>query len=271
MMRQYDGTAYEDARSVSTARKLRANWLAMDAPSRRVWEDKARALFEYLERYEACQVKAGAQHAPLLRALLARSPSVHTLRLDGPDSIWDTRHYKPKLVLTPADGLLRQIGAAWGAQLRVMHLGVTQLAVQHMHALLAACPLLAWLHAGDVRIVKDGDAPVDAAKLFVDMAPHASLTAVALPSTAQKHLAAYVNSLCVRCPALREINAERFDASDYGTSDVLAACARAAAARGVRRFLCTSFFANGGSDGEYGSDGGSVGEYCGDGNVLKYL
>jgi hypothetical protein len=75
----------------------------------------------------------------------------------------------------------------------------------------------------------------------------------------------------VRCAALREIDAERFDASSYGSSDVLAACARAAAARGVRRFLCTSFFANGGSDGEYGSDGGSVGEYCGDGNVLKYL
>jgi hypothetical protein len=69
-----------------------------------------------------------------------------------------------------------------GAQLRVLHLSMTQLSVRHMQALLAACPLLAWLHAGDVRIVKDEDAPVAAAKLFADMALHARLRAVALPS-----------------------------------------------------------------------------------------
>ena len=124
------------------------------------------------------------------------------------------------------------------------------------------------------------------------MARHAALRAVALPA-APKHLLQHVTRLCEHCPALREINAESFDvhAATYSPAgeeddddedggayfgfkpgaDLVARCARVAARRGVTRFLCTSFFAEGDSEGEYGSDGGSVGEYCGDGNVLKYI
>jgi hypothetical protein len=71
---------------------------------------------------------------------------------------------------------------------------------------------------------------------------------------------------------LRTLDANSFNAtsSDAGTT-IVAAAARLAKSRGVTKFLCTSFFAGGGSDGEYGSDGGSCGEYCGDGDVLKYI
>jgi hypothetical protein len=271
---------WETCLSNRVLNSIRAAWAAMDDAGRRVYEDMARARAAYKASYVATQVKAAAWHAPLLTTLLRRSPNVWTLNLSSTNA----REYSsgpPRLRLKSSDGMLRQIGASWGASLRICRLGNAQLAPADVHALLAACPQLAQLHVGAVKLKGAPDA------LFGDgMAPHQSLRSVAVPPPAA-HLLLYVTRLCDRCPALRELDAESFDASsrfdefgydevsedeaEHGGGDLLVRSARLAASRGVQRFLCTSFFAGGGSDGEYGSDGGSVGEYVGDGNVLKHI
>jgi hypothetical protein len=292
---------------VEAARDIRDAWRELSATERQAWKDKARALARHAAAYARAQVNARGErwHASLLEALLARSAHVHTLNLESASSLF-ANVLRPPFALAPADGLLRRIGAKWGATtLRLLHLGSAALTVGDAHALLAACPLLTWLNAAGVRLLHDdGSADGNGADLFRDMTRHAALRSVALPPTAQAHLYSYTQRLCAHCPALREIDADVFDAyvdkseeeeeeedidddafwniassSDDDDAvqkfddgcETVAACARFAAQHGVRRFICSSFFAEGGSDGEYGSDGGSVGEYCGDGNVLKYL
>lgn len=241
--------------------RIEAEWEGMSPDERRVWEDKAAARKSYAARYAASQLDPGrGWNADVLRALLARCPNVHTLRLDFPSSQYD-RGYK-HLKLQPDDGLLRAICDAWGPNLRLLHLGSTRLSVADMHDVLASCPRLRWLGAGYV-VLKDV-----AGELFRDMEPHANLRSIVLPVAARKHLAAYVDHLCKRCPALKEIDASLLE---YKQANLVASCARRAAAAGVRRFMCMAFFQEGGSDGEWGSDGGSVGEYCGDGDVIKYV
>lgn len=242
--------------------RIADEWEGMSPDERRVWEDKAVSRKLYAARYAASQLDPGRHwNADVLRALLARCPNVHTLRLDFPNSEYDSG-YKQHLKLQPDDGLLRAICDAWGPNLRLLHLGSTRLTVDDMHHVLASCPRLRWLGAGYVAM-KDV-----AGELFRDMSPHANLRSIVLPVAARKHLAAYVDHLCKRCPALKEIDASLLE---YKQANLVASCARRAAAAGVRRFMCMAFFQEGGSDGEWGSDGGSVGEYCGDGDVIKYV
>jgi hypothetical protein len=126
-----------------------------------------------------------------------------------------------------------------------------------MHQVLAICPRLRWLGAGYV-VLKDANG-----ELFGDgMEPHASLRAIVLPMAACAHLVAYVDRLCTHCPALKETDADVV----LDQADLVASCARRAAAAGVRRFICNSFFQGVGD-----SDGGSVGEYCGTGDVINYV
>lgn len=302
MLRRYDNG--EGSEAAEAARNIREAWRGLGDASRTVWTDKARALATRKRQYAAAQVGAAGKpwHVSLLAALLSHSPRLHTLNLNsgglsGGSGGWRTYDLTPpRCVLASGDALLQRVQATWGATLRVLHLGKSKLAVGDVHALLAACAQLAWLDASKMVVLQDdGAAEGDGAALFDTMAPHAALRSVALPQTAQQNLLAYTLRLCAHCPALREIDAETFDAcapqqrddsDDGGDSDsgdhgmyggeprgmrLVAICARAAAARGVRRFLCSTYFADGGSEGEYGSDGGSVGEYCGDGDVLKYL
>ncbi len=253
---------FDDDAVKAVEERIAAEWAGLSASQRRAWEEKERARAAYAARYEAAQLDPkGGWSAPALRALMARCPNVHTLRLDFPRTKWDTG-YTTRLKLTPADGLLRAVCDAWGANLRLLHLAGTRLSVADLHDVLARSPRLRWLGAGYVAL-KDADGA-----LFRDMPRHASLRSIVLPVAARKHLTSYVARLCARCPALREIDANVMPA---GSDRLVADCARRAAAAGVRRFMCLSFFEGGGSDGEWGSDGGSVGEYCGDGNVIKYV
>jgi hypothetical protein len=242
-------------------RQLEQQWAAMSAAERAPHEAAARARCARKAAYEASCVPAAAASTSLLRALLARCREVHTLDVSR------EQYGRRDAPVARLDGaLLRQVGAAWGASLRLARLGDAVLSVDDIHAFLEACPHLIQLHLRRVTL-----AAGSLAALFGDgMAPHAALRSVALPPVS-KSLAALVERLPQRCAALREIDAEAFDATRGDGASVVARVARAAAARGVRRFLCSSFFANGGSDGEYGSDGGSMGEYCGDGDVLKYV
>jgi hypothetical protein len=153
------------------------------------------------------------------------------LRLDFPSSQYDIG-YKQHLKLQPDDGLLRAICDAWGPSLRLLHLACTRLSVDDMHQVLAICPRLRWLGAGYV-VLKDANG-----ELFGDgMEPHASLRAIVLPMAACAHLVAYVDRLCTHCPALKETDADVV----LDQADLVASCARRAAAAGVRRFICNSF------------------------------
>ena len=108
-----------------------------------------------------------------------------------------------------------------------------------------------------------------AASLFSAGAPHGALRSLALPRVPLTTLEALAARACERVPSLRELDLETYRVKP--SAKEVSRAARVAAAAGVCRVLCTSWFEAADSDGGYGSDGGSVGEYCGDGNVLKYL
>jgi len=268
-----------DASIISVERDIEARWSSMSDDELQRYTNKTRDGEKAHAAYKASQCVSASHKPTLLRALLRRASGVHTLCV----SVGGAQ--------PPNDGssLLRDAATAWGASLRFVrldNLGPSGVTAEDIHVLLAACPLLALLDIGRLRLSACnccGAAAFDA--LFHGMAPHAQLRAVVLPSAPQ-HLQRFVERLLKKCPALREINAESFDASAYGADDdeedyygeygskrqeLVVTLAKLAASRGVTRFLCSTFFAEGGSDGEYGSDGGSVSEYCGDGNVLKYL
>ena len=243
-------------------RRLDAEWERMSAAQRAPHEAEARRRDEHLQSYGAGEAPKAAASAPLLLALLARCSQVHTVDLTP-------RQYEIRATsyVRLSSGMVPPLCASWGASLRFARLGRAELSADDIHALLAACPQLALLQ---LRLVTLAAGSLQA--IFGDaMAPHPALRSVGLPPVI-KSLPALVERLTSgKCPALVEVDANSFDATRGNGCDVVARVARRAASRGVRRFICDSFFYGGGSDGEWGSDGGSVGEYCGDGNVLKYV
>ena len=275
-----------DAEEVEAAeRDIENQWVSLSDEKKQRYETKIRASVTAQEAYVASQCEAAAHKAPLLRALLRLASGVHTLNMST--SLYDIARGQKYAF---DSSILRDVGTTWGSTLRFVRLGSPSLGAvtaDDIHALLAACPQLAllhinWLKLGNCKCC--GAAAADA--LFgPGMAPHAELLSVGLPAVhSGEHLRRFVQRLCKRCPKLREIDAEAFNASlvDAGPGEywgeyrnarceLVVQTAQLAARHGVTRFLCSTFFEGGGSDGEYGSDGGSVGEYCGDGNVLKYI
>ena len=277
------------SKAVKTAKRaIKARWTAMSDAERQQYADKIAAGGAAHAAYIASQCEAAARKASLLRALLRRTSGVHSLNLDS-----GSKYNSPAFSFAFDGGLLREVGAAWGTSLRIVRLGERgerqgTVTAEDVHVLLAACPFLALMDLANLKLSACkccGAAPEDA--LFgASMAPHAELRAVALPPAAQ-HLRRFVERLLKRCPKLRVIDAEtfnacpdefRFDADGddeyyglYGNArrEVLMKCAQLAASHGVTRFICSSFFMGGWSDGGSGYDSG--GEYCGDGNVLKNL
>lgn len=247
-------------------RRVDKHWdRRMSAVQRAPYEAKALARREHVSSYQASTVEKAAVSLPLLRVLLARCTQVHTLDLMPALYGNASRHVR----LRSNDGVLQLLCTNWGASLRFARLGYASLSAEDIHALLAACPQLAHLQLRYVSL-----ATGSLKTIFGDAMPrHPALRSVGLPPVS-KSLPDLVERLVSgRFPALCEIDANSFDATRQGDDgiDVVARVARRAASRGVRRFLCESFFAGGGSDGEWGSDGGSVGEYIGDGNVFKYV
>ena len=277
-LRMYDE---RDERVDSAERAIEARWTSMSDAELQRYEDTIRAGKQAHDAYVTSQCVSAVHKAPLLHALLRRASGVHTLNMG--DVL-----YGPAHTVAFDSSILRDVGTTWGASLRFVRLAGKKLGAvtaADIHMLLAACPQLALLDIGYLHLDACkccGADPADA--LFhTGMTPHAELRAVALPAAPQ-HLQRFVERLVKRCPALREINAESFSTHEQDDADehyfgnyrnsrceAVATSAKLAARHGVTRFLCSSFFDEGGSDGEYGSDGGSVGEYCGDGNVLKYL
>lgn len=268
-----------DAEEVEAAERDIVNqWVSLSDEKKQRYETKIRASVTAQEAYVASQCEAAAHKAPLLRALLRVASGVHTLNMST--SLYDIARGQKYAF---DSSILRDVGTTWGPTLRFVRLGSPSLGAvtaDDIHALLAACPQLALLHINWLHLDDCWGAAAADALFGPGMAPHAELRSVGLPAMhVGEHLRRFVQRLCKRCPKLREIDAEAFytDAGQYwgeyrnARRELVVQTARLAARHGVTRFLCSTFFLEGGSDDEFGSDSGSLGEYCGDGNVLKYI
>lgn len=199
--------------------------------------------------YESTMLPAAAWSEPLLRATLRRCSGVHTVNFDDVNvansiSPWREEDGNPKRL--KLDGaLLRDIcSSSWGASLRILTLGSATLTVDDVHNALAACSVLAWLDASDMRL-PDGEY----ASLFGHNAPtHRTLRALALPyTTPVEELVELAKQACKRCPCLKELECYRDFPSEVNTdrdfrraASVVKRAAKAARAAGVPRVLCVA-------------------------------